>query len=91
MRQDQECEQLWHDVREQLNPLATIFDGSETGAKYHSWFSETMNHNELELALHALCDFLVASPEAKLNQADLDRIRSAHQLMSLAKMIAFLN
>ena len=78
-----EHEQLWGDVREQLDPLDAIFDGSKNAAKYRSWFSETMDRNELELALHAVCDFLFACPAVTLSAADLDRIRLAHELMSL--------
>ncbi|HEV2280046.1 MAG TPA: hypothetical protein VGS02_17840 [Acidobacteriaceae bacterium] len=78
-----EQEQLWHDVRKQLIPLGAVFDRGESASKYRDWFRETLDQNELELALHAVCEFLIENPNATLKTAELDRIRVAHELMSL--------
>ena len=76
-------EQLWREIRQQLIPLEAIFDDREAASRYRNWFREVLAHNELELALHAVCDFLFENPDATLRPADLDRIRAAHKLMSL--------
>jgi hypothetical protein len=76
-----ELEQRWTEVRELLLPLESIFDSSSTGSRSREFFRETLDANELEVALHAVCDFLLESPSVRVNETDLNRIRSAHQVM----------
>lgn len=71
-------------VRELLLPLGCLFDDSPKGWQSHAYFLETIDANEFELALHAVCDFVLESTTQQLRTSDLDRIRLAHEKMSIA-------
>jgi hypothetical protein len=71
--------ELWHDLTIELQTLRTLIPPSEAGIMAAKYFDEFMSENELGLALHVVCDFLVepnqppASPEL---QAQLQRLHS---------------
>jgi hypothetical protein len=76
-------EEHYRSVSAQLLTLETIFDDSERGKNYRSHFKEELEENELEVALHAICNFLLEQ-ECPLEDAEaLARIDALHKQMQI--------
>ena len=54
-------EQHYREVHNLLLPLERVFDESLEAQKYRSFFREELDANELGVALHAICDFLLGA------------------------------
>ena len=75
-------EEHYRSVSAQLLSFEPIFDESEQGRNYRSHFRELLEANELELALHAVCDFF-AGKRDPVDETIIDRIDSLHRQMSI--------
>ena len=76
-------EEHYRSVSDQLRSLEPIFDESEHGKNYRGYFREFLEVNELELALHAVCDFLLERGPAVFDEEIIHRVDSLHQQMSI--------
>jgi hypothetical protein len=72
-----------HDVADRLKELRNVFSEGPEGSKYLGFFDEYLDANELELALHAVCDFLLEPTSAAVDDAVLEKIAVLHRLMKL--------
>jgi hypothetical protein len=66
-------------ISERLGSLRHLFSDDER-LKY---FEESLAANELEVALHALCTFLLEPSIPPVSSAALERIGNLHSLMQL--------
>lgn len=73
----------YRDVAGQLETLSKVFSNGPEGSKYKDFFDEYFAVNELELALHAVCDFLFEPTTSAVDEATVRRIETLHQLMEL--------
>jgi hypothetical protein len=73
----------YRSVSDKLLAFEALFDQSERGRNYRSHFREFLEANELELALHSVCDFLLEKGAAAVDAGTIDRIDSLHQQMSI--------
>jgi len=73
----------FRDVADQLKTLEKVFSTGPEGSKYMGFFEEYLAVNELELALHAVCDFLLEPTTPAVDEATLGRIETLHKLMQL--------
>jgi hypothetical protein len=71
------------DVANRLEALRNVFSGGPEGSKYLRFFDEYLDVNELELALHAACDFLLEPTTPAVDDAALEKIEMLHRLMKL--------
>jgi hypothetical protein len=70
------------DVAALLIPLKATFDDS-TCHGMEELFDEFLAANELELALHVACDFLLDSKLRLVDSSIVSRIEAAHAAMNL--------
>ena len=73
----------FRDVASQLEALRTVFSRGPEGSKYLGFFCEYLSVNEFELALHAVCDFLIEPTTPAVDKTAVDRIERLHKLMKL--------
>jgi hypothetical protein len=73
----------FRDVTERLRPLRNVFSDGPEGSKYRNFFDEYLSVNELELALHAACDFLLEATTPAASEATMAQIGELHRLMKL--------
>jgi hypothetical protein len=74
---------LWHDLTIELQTLRTLFPSSEAGITAAEYFDEYLSVNELGLALHVVCDFLLEPdqpPTSHELQAQLQRLHSRMEI-----------
>jgi hypothetical protein len=76
-------EQHYREVHNLLFPLERVFDEGPEGQKYRSFFSEELDANELEVALHAVCDFLLESSTTPISASVVDQIEVLHKKMAI--------
>lgn len=76
-------EEHYRSVSAQLLTLETIFDNSERGKGYRNYFRELLGANELEIALHAVCDFLIEQSVPPKDAQVLIRIDDLHKQMQI--------
>jgi hypothetical protein len=73
----------YRDLANRLKSLRGLISIPPNGAKYAELFDEFVSVNEFELALHALCDFLLESVSTLPDRRALDQIEFLHQRMKL--------
>jgi hypothetical protein len=73
----------FRDLADQLETLSKVFSSGPEGSKYKGFFEEYLAVNEFELALHAVCDFLLESTTPEADEATVGRIETLHKLMEL--------
>jgi hypothetical protein len=66
-----------------LRPLRDVFENSGPGIRQREFFDEYLDANELELALHILCEYILESPAPMTAPSVLARIEDAHRAMDL--------
>lgn len=76
-------EEHYRSISAQLLALDAVFGESEQGQNYRSQFRELLEANELELALHSVCDFLFEAGGPVVDAEIVARIDSLHQQMSI--------
>jgi len=62
-----------------LQPLGSVFGSDLAGATLKRSFDEHLAKNELEIALHVACDFLLHAQLKPVDGAILARIEAAHE------------
>lgn len=75
---------LWREVRIELRTLRIVFTTSDEGVKALRLFDEFISANELELALHVACDFLLEPDSLPTSLEVLSRLQSLHSAMGIA-------
>ena len=53
------------------------------GQPFLDIFDEFMEHREFDLALHAVCDFILDSDSPKVSASIIDQVRGLHEMMSI--------
>ena len=77
-------EQHYREVHDILLPLERVFEGNAEGQKYRRFFREELDANELEVALHAICDFLAGAPTTMpISGSVVDQIEVLHKKMAI--------
>jgi len=71
--------QQWKKTQEALRALRPLIS-EPARAQY---FDESLDANELEIALHALCDFMLRDGAPPIDGAALAQIDSLHHLMGI--------
>jgi hypothetical protein len=75
-----ELAERWADLRSSLLDLRTLLM-LDAATQYH--FDEFLEANEFEVALHALCDYLLEQPVMSVGLEEIRRIEDLHQKMQL--------
>lgn len=73
----------FRDVADRLRALRSVFSLGPAGLKYQGFFDEYLDVNELELALHAVCDFLLEPTTPNVDDEAIEQIQVLHRLMKL--------
>jgi hypothetical protein len=68
-------------VRSGLLELRPLFGDNK---EVQHWFDEYIEANELELALHVVCEFLVARTSRQIGPEEVTLIRALHEKMNIA-------
>jgi hypothetical protein len=79
-----ELHDLVRDLTAELQTLRTLFTLSENGLAAAKWFDEFLSENELDLALHVVCDFLLepaTPPTSPELQARLEHLHSKMKIV----------
>ena len=76
-------EQHYREVHNLLLPLERVFDESLEAQKYRSFFREELDANELGVALHAICDFLLEPTTIPMSASVVDEIEALHKKMAI--------
>lgn len=71
--------QHWRNVADGLQELNGLISNSER----LRYFEESLDANELGIALHALCDSLLEDNTSLVDDATINKIDSLHQLMAI--------
>jgi hypothetical protein len=74
---------LWRELTLELQPLRMVFPASEKGTNALRVFDEFVSENELELALHVACDFLLEPDSLPTSSEVQSRLRSLHSAMGI--------
>jgi hypothetical protein len=81
----QNLKEHWAVVRSQLLDLRPLFASNSGGTVSVDYFDESLGVNELEIALHALCDCILAAPKPlAITDAEIAKIDLLHDKMGLA-------
>ncbi len=56
---------------------------AERGGAFRDLFDEFMQHREFELALHAVCDFILEYDPPQVSKSILDQIQRCHTMMKI--------
>jgi hypothetical protein len=74
---------LWRELTIELQTLRSLFPPSETGTTAAKYFDEFLSVNELGLALHVVCDFLL-DPDSPPASSELQaQLQSLHSKMEI--------
>lgn len=66
-----------------LLELRHLFLLNENLSGYRQHFDEVLNANEFEIALHALCDFLLDPTTPNIGLSEINKIDVLHEKMGL--------
>ena len=66
-----------------LLELRHLFRLNENLSDYRQHFDEMLNANEFEIALHALCDFLLERTTPNVRLGEINEINMLHEKMGL--------
>lgn len=72
--------QRWNEVTAGLLPLRRLLSGNTEAGEI---FDEFIEQNELELALHAICDFLLEREQVAVEERDVEAIEALHEQMQI--------
>ena len=70
------------ELKDRLRGLKPLF-ATGTGPEYAHVFDEFVDHDEFDLALHVICDFLLEPTTAPPQLEDLREIDALHQMMDV--------
>jgi hypothetical protein len=66
----------------ELEALRSVLT-TEKGGRFLELFDEFVDHHEFELALHSVCDFVLASGSPPVATTTVDQILMLHQAMEI--------
>jgi len=75
--------QHWEDARLKLESLRHLLLFNKVPESRLAYFDELLWANELEVALHTLCNFLLEHESATVETHDISAIESLHRQMQL--------
>ncbi len=70
-------------LRERLQELRPLFSLNEAQSSYLAYFDEELEANEFEIALHALCSFLLEPSTPGIERSEIEKIEILHRKMDL--------
>ena len=70
-------------LTKQLQSLRPLFSLNESDSRFRAYFDEWLDANEFEIALGALCDFLLEPSTSGIASAELEKIDAAFRAMDL--------
>jgi hypothetical protein len=73
----------YREINSRLRQMIGLFDDQPGGATYRDYFEETLDANELEIALHALCNFLLETTTRPVAESVVVQIGALHGAMGL--------
>jgi hypothetical protein len=73
----------YREISSRLREMIGLFDDQPGGASYRGYFEETLDANELEIALHALCNFLLETKTRPVAESVIVQIQALHGAMGL--------
>ena len=73
-------DQHWNELTADLLFLRRLLSGDR---KAEEIFDDFVDHNELELALHTICDFLLEHERIAIENPDFDAIETLHERMRI--------
>ena len=73
----------WPELAAEIEGLRSVFPPSEQSAVATRWFDEFLRENELELALHVVCDFLLEPEAPAASQQVQSVIEQLHTKMEI--------
>lgn len=74
----------WAIVSDGLVDLRHLFASNSGGTVTVAFFDELLEANELEIALHALCDCILTAHAPRISDAEIEKIALLHAKMELA-------
>ena len=80
----QDYREHYADLTKQLQSLRRLFSLNESLSSFRAYFDEELDANEFEIALSALCDFLLEPETPGIALAELERIDAAFRAMNLS-------
>jgi len=79
----QDYREHYADLTRQLQGLRPLFSLNESDSSFLAYFDEWLAANEFEIALGALCDFLLEPSTSGIAWAELEMIDAAFRTMGL--------
>ena len=76
-------EERYKVLESSLLELRHLFSLNENLSDYRQHFDEVLNANEFEVALHALCDFLLEPTTPNVGLDEVNKIDTLHENMGL--------
>jgi hypothetical protein len=73
----------YREINAALGEMKWLFDDQPKAAGYRDYFEETLDANELEIALHALCNFLLETTTRPVPESVIAQIQAVHAAMGL--------
>jgi hypothetical protein len=73
----------WSVLEESLLELRPLFALNESQLRHREWFDEYIDHNEFEIALHRLVDFLLEPSTPRIGLTEIEMIGKLHTSMQL--------
>jgi hypothetical protein len=70
-------------LTKQLRSLRPLFSLNESDSSLRAYFDESLEANEFEIALSALCDFLLQPTTPGIESAEVEKIDAAFRAMDL--------
>ena len=79
----QNLEEHWAILRRDLCELRHLFASNAQEPGQLSYFDESLEANEFEIALHALCDCVLAASTPQIADEEIEKISLLHIKMDL--------
>jgi len=73
----------YREINAALAEMKWLFDDQPKAAGYREYFEETLDANELEIALHTLCNFLLETTTRPVPESVIAQIHAVHAAMGL--------
>jgi hypothetical protein len=80
----QNLKEHWASVRSDLLDLRHLFASNPGGNVSVDYFDKSLEANELEIALHALCDRVLTASTTRISDAEIEKVALLHVQMELA-------
>jgi hypothetical protein len=80
---DSDLLRQWEDMRLKLESLRHLLPSDKNPDSRLAYFDELLWANELEVALHTICNFLLEHESATVETRDIATIENLHRQMEL--------